>query len=95
MLDEEPLREYPTSKELFIYFIVFIYLVILQASCVLWSKWIRIRISNGQEATDWQFTSAAAFKQIHLVSAHDSNKEYQNMLSRKVFFYSTLLPQIF
>jgi len=35
MLDEEPLREYPTSKELFIYFIVFIYLLILQASCVL------------------------------------------------------------
>ena len=67
MLDEEPQHEYPTSKELFIYFIVFIYLVILQASCVLWSKWNRIKISNGQEATDWQFTSAAAFKKIHLV----------------------------
>lgn len=59
MLDEEPLREYPTSKELFIYFIAFIYLVILQAICVLWSKRNRIKISNRQEATDWQFTSAA------------------------------------
>ena len=93
MLDEEPLREYPTSKELFIYFIVFIYLVILQASCVLWSKWNRMRISNGLEATDWQFTSAAAFKQIHLVvGARLEQGISKHVISEGLFLFNFAPP---